>query len=170
MLAAILTILFGGLAYRVAGSEITGHDSDIKGMRVAKLALRSLPVALGAWLVTGGLSAWYVYLAVWALVAMADSLPHASFQGETNFFQIFEMTFATLLSLLPVMVLLYTLPIGIFLLGLEILIGVSVATATGGWLAQKIPANFSIGPIGFHQGPEIGEVAHGALRLIWVML
>lgn len=170
MLAAILTILFGGLAYRVAGSEITGHDSDIKGMRVAKLALRSLPMALAAWLFSDGLAAWYVYVTIWAVVAAADSIPHSAFQGEENFFQIFEMGGATLLTLLPLTVLLYGLPVGVLLLSFELLIGVSVVTAVGGWLAQKIPVNFSIGPIGFHQGAEIGEVAHGALRLLWVLL
>jgi len=48
-----------------------------------------------------------------------------------------------------------------------------IAAALAGpatWLGNKVPAHFSVGPIGFHHGPEIGEFFRGAARMLFVAI
>lgn len=171
LIVSVLVILLGGLLYRVGGSSWTSQDSSIKGLRIAKLAVRAFPVALAAWLV----SSWGLLpcLAIWVLTAAADALPHGSFQGETTAVQGMEMVGSTFVTLVPFWA------VGSFMYGgssvamfalLATITVCSFAASFLGWAAQKLPLNFSIGPIGFHKGPELGEFARGAARIGFVLV
>lgn len=171
LLISVFVMLLGGLLYRVGGSEITGHDSTLKGMRVAKLAVRAFPVALAAWLV----SSWGVLpcLVIWVLTAAADALPHGSFQGETTAVQGIEMVGSTFVTLVPFWAVgsfMYDFTSAAMFALLITITACSFAASFLGWAAQKLPLNFYLGSIGFHKGPELGEFARGAARISFVLV
>lgn len=160
---ALTLIALGGLLYRAGGSSWFNNDSAIHGLRIAKLACRALPLGGAALLL--GVSPWLA-LAVWVLSAAADSLPHGQWQGASSAGQTAIMSLVTLATVLPVG--------GVLLYSGDVLHATAaiIAAALCGpatWLGNKIPCHFRIGPIGFDQGPEMGEVARGAVRLLFVL-
>lgn len=151
------------IAYRVRGSEWTGRDSGLKGLRVAKLAVGAAPVAAACWLLH---LAWPSVLGVWAVTALADSLPHGQWQGTTSFKQVLMMSVVGVASALPAFAALWLQglhPVALLALGCGVLTGPAT------WLGNKIPLRFHIGHVGFDQGPEFGEVARGFARVLFAV-
>lgn len=151
------------IAYRLRGSEWTGRDSSLKGLRVAKLAVGAAPVALACWLLH---LAWPSVIGVLAVTALADCLPHGAWQGTTSVKQVLMMSVVGIASALPAFAALW---IGgshrVALLALAC----GVATGPATWIGNKIPLHFNIGPVGFNEGPEWGEVARGFVRVLFAL-
>lgn len=160
----VAIIIFSAFAYRIGGSEWTGHDSTLRGLRLAKLALRALPLALAVLLL--GCPVWLCVLA-WLLTGAADSLPHGQWQGASNAAQVAMISLVTVVTTAPCAAAL------LYIGDIRHAIAALIAGVLGGsvtWVGNKIPFHFRVGPIGFNQGPEIGEFMRGLTRVTFIMV
>lgn len=161
--AAIGLIILSGLCYRIRGSSWTSDDASLKGLRVAKLAVGAMPVALACYYL--GVD-WRWCLGVWVLTAAADTLPHAKNQGAVNWAQALDMIFNALIVAGPA-------AFALWFAGLTaapiISILASVLIAPAYWIGNRLPIHFTTGPIGFREGPELGEVLYGMTRAVFAV-
>ena len=154
-------ILLSGLCYRARGSGWTASDISIKGLRYAKLAVGALPIAVACWLL--GVNP-LLCLGVWLLCSCADSLPHGAWQGTSSPGQVAMLILVSVAVMIPAALALGT--VGLYPALAALACGALCGPAT--WAANKIPVHFSIGPLGFNQGPEVGEFARGVVRVLFV--
>lgn len=155
--------LVSAIAYRLRGSAWFTNDSQMKGLRILKLLIGALPVGLAV-LFSG--VPLYASAAVTVAVLGADSLPHGAYQGVSNIMQgILLMANAVIAAVPPA--------VALFLFGHHteaiVAIACSVLIAPSYYLGRKIPLSLQVGPVGFHQGPEIGEVIYGLTRVLFVL-
>lgn len=155
--------LVSAIAYRLRGSAWFPNDSQIKGLRISKLLIGALPVGLAVFLSGVPL---YAAGAVTVAVLGADSLPHGTYQGVSNITQGLLLTLNGVIAAIPPI-------ISVFLFGHHtqaiVTAACSILIAPSYYLGRKIPLSLQIGPVGFHQGPEIGEVIYGLTRVLFVL-
>ncbi len=163
MAQAIILILLSGLLYRVRGSSWTDDDAALKGLRVAKLAVGSLPLPLAA--LHLGINP-PTCAAVWIVTALADTLPHAGNQGAVDIGQALRLIPNAIASAFPVVAALF---VGDHRLAAYVAAVSVVLIAPAYFIGNRLPIYWMIGPIGFRKGPEIGEVIYGLTRCLFVL-
>lgn len=154
--------LISALAYRLRGSAWFENDSSWKGLRLAKLVVGAAPIGFA--LAVRNID-WRYCIAAIALTMAADSLPHAKNQGISNAGQALVLTSNGIIAAFgPAIILMlfhqYVAAI------VAICCGMLIAPAYV--IGNFIPLHFKIGPIGFDQGPEIGEFLYGATRTLFI--
>lgn len=154
--------LVSGLAYRLRGSSWFGNDSTWKGLRIAKLAVGAAPV--GVALAIRNIDWRYCLVAV-AITMAADSLPHGKDQGVSNLKQSLILTMNGVLATAGPFAALALFQQGSAAI-VAICCGVLIAPAY--LIGGIMPVHFRIGPLGFDQGPEIGEFLYGVTRTLFI--
>lgn len=161
MIAWVMPIV-SAIAYRLRGSSWFSNDYQMRGLRLAKLCVGALPVGLSLWLC--GIS-FYICVVVTAFVMAADSLPHGSYQGTTNVAQGLLLTMNSIIAASAPFAALV-----VYHHNAQAIVAAicSLLVAPSYFVGGKIPVHIQIGPVGFNQGPEIGEVLYGLTRTLFV--
>jgi|SRR5690242_1162655 len=163
MAQAVILIVLSGFLYRARGSSWTDIDSELKGLRIAKLIVGASPLALAAFHI--GL-AWYWCLGILALTALADTIPHAKNQGAVDVKQAVTLVPNAIASAIPVTVGLYAN--GHYMEAYYASVFV-ILIAPAYFIGNRLPIYFMVGPIGFRKGPEIGEALYGLTRCLFLL-
>jgi uncharacterized membrane protein YfbV (UPF0208 family) len=150
-------VLVSAGCYRIRGSD---YQHLMPGNRVLKLTIGAFPVGCAVALI--GVP-WYLALAVIAITAALDTLPHAAFQGARNGIQVLGMSALGVASLLgAVLVTWHSVGPDEALA----VISISILTGPAYYAGNKIPVTI----VGIRQGPELGELLNGLVRVMFVFL
>lgn len=163
MVQTIILIILSGFLYRVRGSNWTDIDSELKGLRVAKLIVGASPLALAAFHVGLG---WFWCLVILSLTALADTIPHAKNQGAVDVKQAVMLIPNAIASALPVIVALY---LNGHYLESYYAAAFVILIAPAYFIGNRLPIHFMVGPIGFRKGPEVGEALYGLTRCLFLL-
>jgi len=162
---SLVLIVVSAIGYRVRGS---GYFADLpagflfgisRGDRLFKLLIGAAPVGFAACL--AGVP-WYLALAVWALTALSDTLPHAAFQGAAGALQVLGMSALGIANLAPAAA-------ALWLSGHAWWVPLVTGLLSGpAYLAgNHTPLNVVRGMFALRKGPEVGEFFNGAMRAVF---
>lgn len=164
---ALFLVLFSAACYRVRGSGYFEHLPAhfllfMRGDRLIKLAIGGFPVGVCSFYAGVPLE---LALAVWALVAVTDTIPHASFQGAVNLLQMLGMAAIGIANAGAPAIAIYLQhrpTAAAVTLGLGTLMGPAY------WLGNRTPLDYVSGKFALREGPEVGEFYAGAARALFL--